>query len=353
MKFEIERVQVQNVVASGSFDQPIDLQTVTKAFPDAKPLRENHRSRVVRISNVWITVFPSGKINCVGAKSQEELSEAIQNVAQKLRENGAEISAEPSMKTVNVVASGTLKWILDSIETRVSGSVLDQLMTELPIFHLNIDTGNPIAILRIRRPPFERPPTAQDVLVFEIFESGKFNCQNVQREGEIYDVLRALQLAISSEDSEARNKVIQASVTSKSYEDYVKEIGKFLEKKVGEKTVFEWKDSLDFSTAYDEYLRMNALPDIPKLKSRVKNVEYFKFLFNERERTLNRLVNSLSKKLKASLEKQGIADVKKLKWKEAAKIVHDFLQKETSSIPSNREIRSTIASRLLYAIKKG
>ena len=66
-------VSVENVVASASVDQKIDLIDVTKKFPDTEYHPEQFPGLVFRLKNprTATLIFRTGKMVCTGAKSEE------------------------------------------------------------------------------------------------------------------------------------------------------------------------------------------------------------------------------------------------------------------------------------------
>ena len=65
-------VSIENVVASASVDQPIDLTDVTKKFPDTEWHPDQFPGLVFRLKSpkTATLIFRSGKMVCTGGKSE-------------------------------------------------------------------------------------------------------------------------------------------------------------------------------------------------------------------------------------------------------------------------------------------
>ena len=65
-------VSIENVVASASVDQPIDLTDVTKKFPDTEWHPDQFPGLVFRLKlpKTATLIFHSGKMVCTGGKSE-------------------------------------------------------------------------------------------------------------------------------------------------------------------------------------------------------------------------------------------------------------------------------------------
>ena len=75
-------VSVENVVASASVDQKIDLNEVTKKFPDTEYHPDQFPGLVFRLKTprTATLIFRTGKMVCTGAKSEEMAIKAVQTV---------------------------------------------------------------------------------------------------------------------------------------------------------------------------------------------------------------------------------------------------------------------------------
>ena len=86
-------VSVVNVVASASVDQKMDLNEITKTFPDVEYHPDVFPGLVYRLKTPKSAtlIFSSGKMVCTGAKSQELAETAVSNVVKILRKGKIKI----------------------------------------------------------------------------------------------------------------------------------------------------------------------------------------------------------------------------------------------------------------------
>ena len=75
-------VSIENVVASATVNQKMDLNDITKKFPDVEYHPEQFPGLVFRIRSpkTATLIFSSGKMVCTGAKSEEMSRTAVKTV---------------------------------------------------------------------------------------------------------------------------------------------------------------------------------------------------------------------------------------------------------------------------------
>ena len=80
-------IDIVNVVASASVDQELDLNEITKKFPDTEYHPEQFPGLVFRLKNpkTATLIFSTGKMVCTGSKSEELAVKAVNIVVKKLR----------------------------------------------------------------------------------------------------------------------------------------------------------------------------------------------------------------------------------------------------------------------------
>ncbi|MFB0568320.1 MAG: TATA-box-binding protein [Nitrososphaeria archaeon] len=88
------KIQVQNVVASGTLGQRVDIEELCRRSPiDVKVMYEPEQfpAAIYRMQEpkVVFLIFSSGRFVCVGAKKEEEISEAVNNLRRTLEETWA------------------------------------------------------------------------------------------------------------------------------------------------------------------------------------------------------------------------------------------------------------------------
>ena len=100
-------ISIENVVASASINEKLDLKDITKKFPDVEWNPDTFPGAVFRLKNpkTATLLFGTGKMVCTGAKSSEFAKTAIKKVVQSLRKNGIKIKNDATVTIQNIVAS--------------------------------------------------------------------------------------------------------------------------------------------------------------------------------------------------------------------------------------------------------
>ena len=160
-------VSIENVVASASVDQKIDLNVITQTFPDVEYHPDQFPGLVFRLKSpkTATLIFSSGKMVCTGAKSEEQSISAVRSVVQKLRKGKIKIKNEPVIVIQNIVASVNLG---GRVHLEKAARSLPRSMYEPEQF--------PGLIHRMLDPK----------TVILIFASGKLVCTGAKKETEVY-----------------------------------------------------------------------------------------------------------------------------------------------------------------------
>ena len=89
-------IAIVNVVASATIEQRLDLNDITKKFPDVEWNPEQFPGAVFRLRNpkTATLLFGSGKMVCTGSKSEDMAVKAVNTVVQKLRKGKIKIKNE-------------------------------------------------------------------------------------------------------------------------------------------------------------------------------------------------------------------------------------------------------------------
>ncbi|MHA1593255.1 MAG: TATA-box-binding protein [Candidatus Baldrarchaeia archaeon] len=84
------KIQIQNIVSSGSIGAEIDLEMAAMTLEDALYEPEQFPGLIYRMKdpNVVFLLFSSGKIVCTGAKREEDVKSAVEKLAKQLVELG-------------------------------------------------------------------------------------------------------------------------------------------------------------------------------------------------------------------------------------------------------------------------
>jgi transcription initiation factor TFIID TATA-box-binding protein len=174
-------VSIVNVVASASVDQRIDLNAITKNFPDTEYHPEQFPGLVFRIKSpkTATLVFSSGKMVCTGAKSEEQAIKAVRSVVQKLRKGGIKIKKDAVIVIQNMVAAVNL-----------GGKIhLEQAARSLP---------------RSMYEPEQFPGLIHRMLdpktVILIFASGKLVCTGAKKESDVYRAVHHLHTMLEKKE---------------------------------------------------------------------------------------------------------------------------------------------------------
>jgi len=104
------KIKIENVVASTSFDQKIDLEKIYNDFEDAEYNQEKFPGVVYRLTEpkTAALIFSSGKLVCTGAKNVDDVEVAVDKVIEKLKGAGVDIKNKPKTVVQNIVASANL-----------------------------------------------------------------------------------------------------------------------------------------------------------------------------------------------------------------------------------------------------
>lgn len=166
-------IRIENVVASATLNQKVDLNAVVKGYPGVEYRPEQFPGLVFRLKKpkTATLIFNSGKMVCTGAKSAKESRRAVMKVVKELKNGGIIIISKPEMKVQNIVASASLGGMID---LEKAAYTLEKTMYEPEQF--------PGLIYRMAVPK----------VVILIFASGKLVCTGAKLEHEVYDSVEKL-----------------------------------------------------------------------------------------------------------------------------------------------------------------
>ena len=160
-------VSIENVVASASVDQKMDLNEITRTFPDVEYHPDQFPGLVFRIKSpkTATLIFSSGKMVCTGAKSETMSRKAVKLVVQQLRKGGIKVKKDAVVTVQNIVASINLG---GRIHLEQAARTLPRSMYEPEQF--------PGLIHRMIEPK----------TVTLLFSSGKLVCTGGKKEEDVY-----------------------------------------------------------------------------------------------------------------------------------------------------------------------
>jgi transcription initiation factor TFIID TATA-box-binding protein len=170
-------VSIENVVASASINQRVDLNLITKNFADVEYHPDQFPGLVFRlkIPKTATLIFSSGKMVCTGAKSEELARKAVQEVVRRLKKGGIPIKNEAEIVIQNIVASANLG---GKIHLEEAARQLPKSMYEPEQFPGLI----------------HRMPDPKTVIL--LFASGKLVCTGAKRESEVYRAVNNLHVML-------------------------------------------------------------------------------------------------------------------------------------------------------------
>ena len=115
-------VKVENIVASTSFADKLDLDVIAQSFEDAEYEPEQFPGLVYRLKNpkTATLLFKSGKANCTGAKTIEDVRTTIKIIGEKLEQIGVKVHKNPEIVIQNIVATADLGGELNLSEVALS-----------------------------------------------------------------------------------------------------------------------------------------------------------------------------------------------------------------------------------------
>jgi transcription initiation factor TFIID TATA-box-binding protein len=115
-------INVQNIVASTSFADKLDLDVIAQSLEEAEYEPEQFPGLVYRLSSpkTATLLFRSGKANCTGAKNIEDVKTTLNIIAEKLKKLGVEVYKDLGIVIQNIVATADLQGELNLNEVAIS-----------------------------------------------------------------------------------------------------------------------------------------------------------------------------------------------------------------------------------------
>ena len=174
-------ISIENVVASATIDQSLDLVDIVKKFPDVEYNPDLFPGAVFRVKNPKTStlLFRTGKMVCTGAKSEELARKAVAKVVVTLRKGKIKIKKDATVTIQNIVASINLG---GKISLERVARILPRSMYEPEQF--------PGVIHRVIDPK----------TVILIFASGKLVCTGGKTEKDVYRSVNQLHAILEEKD---------------------------------------------------------------------------------------------------------------------------------------------------------
>ena len=111
----LANIKIENVVASTSLGEELDLQAIARVLGGAEYEPEQFPGLIFRLKEpkTAILLFRSGKVVCTGAKSLENVKTAIDLVAKQIAASGISVHKNPEIVVQNIVATSDLGGQID------------------------------------------------------------------------------------------------------------------------------------------------------------------------------------------------------------------------------------------------
>jgi transcription initiation factor TFIID TATA-box-binding protein len=164
----VTRIRIENVVASTSLGDELDLHSVAVALNGAEYEPEQFPGVIYRLKEpkTAILLFRSGKVVCTGGKSKRQVDESIRVVSEIIRKGGQKVLLHPKIQVQNIVATSDLESEINLTTVAVTLG-LDRVEYEPEQF--------PGLVCRLTEPR----------VVVLLFGSGKLVCTGARRPSDI------------------------------------------------------------------------------------------------------------------------------------------------------------------------
>jgi transcription initiation factor TFIID TATA-box-binding protein len=164
-------IRIENIVATVTLDQGLDLGAIARSIPNVEYDPEEFPGLVLRLDNPKLTalVFSTGKMVITGAKSTQMLIKGFKRILRLFYKHGILITGKPRVQIQNVVASANLN---AEVNLEMAAEQLDNVMYEPEQF--------PGLIYKMDDPK----------VVLLIFSSGKMVITGAKSEEEVAQAVR-------------------------------------------------------------------------------------------------------------------------------------------------------------------
>jgi transcription initiation factor TFIID TATA-box-binding protein len=164
----VTRIRIENVVASSSLADQLDLRSVALTLDGAEYEPAKFPGVIYRLRQpkTAILLFQSGKIVCTGGKSMRQVEDSIQMVSATIRKRGQKVVAQPKIQVQNIVATSDLENTIN----------LTSIAVTLGLDHVEYEPEQfPGLVCRIEEPR----------VVVLLFGSGKLVCTGARRPSDV------------------------------------------------------------------------------------------------------------------------------------------------------------------------
>jgi len=174
-------IKVQNIVASTTFAEKLDLDVIAQSLENAEYEPEQFPGLVYRLHDpkTATLLFRSGKANCTGAKNVEDVRKTVSIITEKLESIGVKVNKNPEIVIQNIVATSDLEGELNLSEVAVALG-LENVEYEPEQF--------PGLVYRIKEPK----------VAMLLFGSGKIVCAGARKTEDVLIAVDKLSKELSS-----------------------------------------------------------------------------------------------------------------------------------------------------------
>ncbi len=178
----MSRIEIQNVVASATVADELDLNALAVALTDAEYEPSRFPGLVLRMAEpkTAALLFRSGKMVCTGAKLVEDVGRAIKKVCDRIEAAGVKtIHRDPKIEIQNIVATSNLGAELN----------LNAVAMGLGLEHVEYEPEQfPGLVYRMASPK----------VVLLLFGSGKLVCTGARKPQDAEDAVQKIEAELRS-----------------------------------------------------------------------------------------------------------------------------------------------------------
>lgn len=176
-------VKVENIVASTIFADKLDLDVIATSLEEAEYEPEQFPGLVYRLSDpkTATLLFRSGKANCTGAKTIDDVRKTVDIIADKLKKLSVKVNKNLDIVVQNMVATADLGGELNLDEVAIAFG-LENVEYEPEQF--------PGLVYRVREPK----------VVMLLFGSGKIVCTGGRNTDDVSIAVQNLSEKLNSMD---------------------------------------------------------------------------------------------------------------------------------------------------------
>lgn len=192
------RIRIENVVASTSLGEKLDLQSIALALPGSEYEPAQFPGLIYRLMEpkTAILLFHSGKVVCTGGKSWKQVDDSVRKVAELVRKTGQKTIAHPKIQVQNIVATSDLGSEIN----------LNAIAITLGLDHVEYEPEQfPGLVCRLDDPR----------AVVLLFGSGKLVCTGARRPADLERAVESITKALRGADLLADDRTKSTSTTER------------------------------------------------------------------------------------------------------------------------------------------